>query len=108
MKATSRGNILPRRSYLGLEQGQKIELQIKRDKKYGVVYNKILLFKMQLVRAIIYTWKGKTRAEASAERAGEGGWKGRWELKRKGKELGGAETMERGRVVGERRDTRHS
>lgn len=59
MKTTSPGNILPRRSYLGTERGQKIELQIKKDKKYGVVYNKILLFKMQLVRAIIYLWKGK-------------------------------------------------
>lgn len=84
MKTTSPGNILPRRSYLGTERGQKIELQIKKDKKYGVVYNKILLFKMQLVRAIIYLWKGKTRAETSAERAGKGGWKGMWEGEEKG------------------------
>lgn len=91
-----------------MERGQKIELQIKKDKKYGVVYNKILLFKMQQARAIIYLWKEKNRAETSAERAGKGGWKGMWELKGKGKERGEGERVERGRVVWERGNMRHS
>lgn len=84
MKATSRGNILPRRSYLGLEQGQKIELQIKRDKKYGVVYNKILFFKMQLVSAIIYTWKEKNQGRGLSRE----GWRGRMEREVGAKEEG--------------------
>lgn len=55
MKATSTGNILPRGSYVGMYQGQKIELQIEKVKKISSYITEFFFFfLMQLGRAWHY------------------------------------------------------